>query len=152
MLDELSYKTNAPELHIVIPRPFKRSKKYNNYYTSLFGLLEYNTNRLVIGNRYGNGIPVNKQMLMTLWGVTRQTCENIISAFIVNKIIAQIKLGKQVSYLVNPNYVICGDKINSFVYKIFENGMYKTIFSDLDKIVEIGYSNSELEVVGVNNE
>ena len=146
-----SYKiiSKAPNIKIIVSKPFKRGKKYNSYYTMLFSLLEYGTNRLVIGDKFGGGIPVNKQMLMDYWEVSRPTMDKLISIFVNSGIIAKVYVYGSVSYYLNPKFAVFGDTINKIVYDWFDK-VPDTVFND-KQINKIMNNIEGITVVEVDN-
>lgn len=110
-----------PQVTILVERPFKSAKAMNKYYFMLIDLLENNTNRLILGNRYKNGMPINKQMLQTLFHTTRQNVDKIMGRFISSGVLMLTKTNGISMYYMNPKYVICGNKVGSSFANMFNN-------------------------------
>ena len=142
-------KSNAPSTHIIIPNPFPNNKVMNKYFIQLANLLEYNTNKLVIGDRRGSGVTATKEMLRSYLNVSNSNINKIVSIFVNSGIMLEIKVMYSRSYYMNPAYAYCGKYIDYTIVKMFnDKGRRALDMSNYADLINEQY-NIKLKKVGM---
>lgn len=76
---------------------------------------------------YSNGRVLNKNAIIKLTGLNKDTVHRCIEKLIDYKILGKHKTGRDVCYTVNPYIFMKGNRVNKTLVKFFENSKWAKI-------------------------
>lgn len=73
---------------------------------------------------YENGKLLTRDDMQRLFNIKERTLDRAIDGLTENKIIAKVKCGKEINFLVNPYIFMRGTRINKTLYDIFKKSKW----------------------------